>query len=100
MTDRVWVPVEPTEDQISAGMVAAQLESIDKPFMWSNAVRAAYAAMLTARPSPDDAVIERMVRSLDAAARELRLITTHTGSLEIAQLAEDGAEALAAYRGG
>lgn len=41
----------PTDAVVSAGMVAAQMESVDKPFLWSNAVRAAYRAMLAVASS-------------------------------------------------
>lgn len=63
MTSKL-VPIEPNDEQVSAGMVAALLESVDKPFMWSNAVRASYQAMLQAAPEPDDGVVERVARAI------------------------------------
>lgn len=60
------LPAEPTDAMVSAMMVAAQLESVDKPFLWSNAVRAAYAAMLTALPAPRPQPVPEGVRSVVA----------------------------------
>lgn len=46
----VVVPEEPTTAMVSAGMVAAQMQSLDQPFLWSAAVKAAWKAMFSAAP--------------------------------------------------